>query len=84
MQLSLMRVFAQRSWYLHTWAAFEHSCVLVQILHLQGIRYLFRLHIFLYCLFGFVSLTALLLAFTKPKKWTRKTRDKALEEAYAA
>lgn len=55
-----------------------------QILALEGIRYLFSLHIFLYCLFGFVGLTLLLTAFTKPKRWVRKSKDKALEEAYAS
>ena len=55
----------------------------VQILHLEGIRYMFELHIFLYCLFAFVAATAVVLSLTKTKVWTRKTKEKAMEEAYS-
>lgn len=55
----------------------------MQILHLQGIRYVFQLNIFLYCLFAFVGLAIVWLSFTKPKKWTRVNKDKQLEEAYS-
>ena len=55
----------------------------VQILHLQGIRYVFQLNIFLYCLFAFMGLTILCLSFTKPKRWARVSKDKQLENAYS-
>ena len=54
-----------------------------QILHLQGIRYVFQLNIFLYCLFAFVGLAMVLMSFGKRKKWARISKEKRLEEAYS-
>ena len=56
---------------------------MLQILHLKGIRYLFDLNIFLYCLFAFVGLALIWLSLRKGKKWERKTAEQKLEEAYA-
>ncbi len=43
-----------------------------QILHLEGLRYLFQLNIFLYCLAAFVLLTVIVLSITKAPKWRRR------------
>ena len=62
---------------------FTLSLHILQILHLQGIRYLFDLNIFLYCLFAFVGLSAAWLSLKKGRKWERKTEEKKMEEAYS-
>ena len=54
-----------------------------QILHLKGIRYLYQLNVFLYCMFGFVGLTLLLLVVRGPAKWKHATREERLAAAYS-
>ena len=52
-------------------------------MHLHGIRYIFQLNIFLYCLFAFMGLAIVMLSLGKQKKWVRKSAEKKLEEAYS-
>lgn len=57
------------------------SCgVPAQIQYLKGLKYFYRLGIFLYCLMGFVGLTIIALSLRGPLKWKRRT----LEDVYAA
>ena len=51
----------------------------VQIQYLQGIKYLYQLDIFLYCLMGFMILTGVFLFLKGPLKWKRLRP----EDAYA-
>jgi hypothetical protein len=51
----------------------------MQIAHLQGIKYLYELHVFIYSLLSFVLLTTVLLALRGKIKWKRYSK----EEAYA-
>ena len=61
----------------------EETSFVVQILHLQGIRYIFQLNIFLYCLFAFMGVAIIFLSLGKQKKWMRKSKEKQMEEAYS-
>ena len=54
--------------------------VVVQIQYLKGIKYLYQLDIFLYCMMGFVLLTLGFLLLRGPLKWKRSSQA----EAYAA
>ncbi|KAK9833219.1 hypothetical protein WJX74_010732 [Apatococcus lobatus] len=50
-----------------------------QMLSLQGIKYLYSTHVFIYCMFGFVGLTIVYLAVRGPDRWKRRK----LEDVYA-
>ncbi len=51
----------------------------LQMLSLQGIKYLYTTHVFIYCMFGFVGLTIVYLAVRGPDRWKRRK----LEDVYA-
>ena len=51
----------------------------MQMLSLQGIRYLYSTHVFIYALFGFVGITIVYLAVRGPDRWKRRK----LEDIYA-
>eukprot|EP00891_Asterochloris_glomerata_P004082 jgi/Astpho2/4082/e_gw1.00063.48.1_t len=50
-----------------------------QILYLKGLKYLYRLHVFLYSMFAFIGLAALYLSVRGPQKWKRYN----IEDVYA-
>ena len=65
------------------------TCVLslasaMQIAHLIGIKYLYQLNVFVYCLFIFVGLTLILTLIRRPGKWKRLSREEREEAAYGA
>ena len=43
----------------------HHVCL--QILYLEGLKYLYRLHVFLYSMFAFIGLTAIYLSIRGPR-----------------
>lgn len=43
----------------------------LQILYLKGLKYLYRLHVFLYSMVAFMLLTGLYLGIRGPDKWKR-------------
>ena len=49
-------------------------------MHLMGLKYLYELNVFVYCLMAFVAGTVLVLAVQGPQKW----RHKKIDDAYAA
>ena len=49
----------------------------MQIRYLEGIKYLYQLNIFLYCMMGFVLLTLCFLLLAGPLKWKRSNRADA-------
>jgi hypothetical protein len=49
----------------------------------MGIRYLYQLNVFLYCMFIFIGLTVLLLLIRGPAKWKRTSKEERLAAAYA-
>eukprot|EP00884_Botryococcus_braunii_P013724 jgi/Botrbrau1/22352/Bobra.0002s0030.1 len=51
-----------------------------QVSHLMGIKYLYELHVFIYCLLSFVLLSAVLLGLRGKIKWKRYSK----EDAYAS
>ena len=51
----------------------------MQIQYLEGIKYLYQLDIFLYCMMGFILLTGVFLFLKGPLKWKRLRP----EDAYA-
>ncbi len=57
--------------------------VRAQIQSLMGIKYLYSLHVFLYCMFVFVALALGWLLIAPATKWKRLTQDEKLEAAYA-
>ena len=58
---------------------FTEHCVCLQILYLEGLKYLYRLHVFLYSMFAFIGLSAIYLSIRGPQKWKRYN----LEDVYA-
>ena len=54
-----------------------------QILHLMGIKYLYQLNVFLYCMFFFIGATVVVLLIRGPSKWRRLTKEERLAQAYA-
>ena len=70
----------QNAWLLR---ALSHSLARVQILHLMGIRYLYQLNVFLYCMFFFIGVTILLLLIRGPAKWKRVSKEERRAAAYA-
>jgi len=56
----------------------------LQIAHLIGIKYLYQLNVFVYCLFIFVGLTLIFTLIRRPSKWKRLSRDEKEAEAYGA
>ena len=55
-----------------------------QIQYLEGIKYLYQLDIFLYCMMGFVLLTFIYLFLKGPLKWKRLSAADREAAAYAA
>ena len=55
----------------------HHVCL--QILYLKGLKYLYRLHVFLYSMFAFIGLAAMYLSIRGPQKWKRYN----IEDVYA-
>lgn len=53
----------------------QSACV--QIQYLKGIKYLYQLDIFLYCMMAFVLLTLGFLLLKGPLKWKRSSRADA-------
>ena len=51
--------------------AFPHAPPPAQILHLRGLKYLYRLNLFMYSLVGVMAATAALLAFQGAAKWVK-------------
>jgi hypothetical protein len=56
---------------------------LAQILHLVGIKYLYQLNVFVYCMFFFVGATILVLMIRGPAKWKRVSQEERYAAAYA-
>ena len=56
----------------------------VQIAHLVGIKYLYQLNVFVYCLFAFVGLTIIFTLVRRPGKWKRMTKEEREAQAYGA
>lgn len=76
MQVALTRM-VEHSWCI---TCSLNSYMHVQIQYLKGLKYLYRLGVFLYAMMGFVGLTLLFLILRGPLKWKRRT----LEDVYAA
>ena len=51
--------------------------MLLQIENLQGIKYLYKRDVFLFCFLGFSGIGALLLLIKGPTEWKRRRRDDA-------
>ena len=58
--------------------------VAMQIAHLIGIKYLYQLNVFVYCLFIFVGLTLIFTLVSRPGKWKRLSKEEREEAAYGA
>lgn len=58
-------------------------CVCAQILHLMGIKYLYQLNVFLYCMFFFIAATILVLMIRRPVKWKKLSQEEREAAAYA-
>jgi hypothetical protein len=56
----------------------------LQIVHLVGIKYLYQLNVFVYCLFAFVGLTIIFTLIRRPGKWKRLSREEREAAAYGA
>ncbi len=54
-----------------------------QILHLMGIKYLYQLNVFVYCMFFFIAATILVLMIRGPAKWKRVSQEERYAAAYA-
>lgn len=54
-----------------------------QIANLIGIKYLYKLNVFLYCMFIFIGATVLVLLVRRPAKWKRVSREERTAAAYA-
>ncbi len=55
----------------------------MQILHLMGIKYLYQLNVFVYCMFFFIAATILVLMIRGPAKWKRVSQEERFAAAYA-
>ena len=62
----------------------ESPLCAVQIAHLVGIKYLYQLNVFVYCLFAFVGLTIIFTLVRRPGKWKRMTKEEREAQAYGA
>ena len=50
----------------------------------MGIKYLYQLDVFVYCLFAFVGLTIIASLVRRPSKWKRTTKEEREAQAYGA
>ena len=50
----------------------------------MGIKYLYQLNVFVYCLFAFVGLTIIYTLIRRPGKWKRLSRKEREAAAYGA
>ena len=50
----------------------------------MGIKYLYQLNVFVYCLFTFVGLTAVFTLICRPGKWKRLSKEEREAAAYGA
>ena len=49
----------------------------------MGIKYLYQLNVFLYCMFIFIGATIVVLLIRGPAKWRRMSKEERFAAAYA-